>query len=196
MSRVELVAATVAAVMGVVLAGCSAMPSLPDWMTPDFTSSNSSAAMQPLRFESDPPGADVHTAQNQTCQTPCALAVPSESQAVTFTRVGYISQTIQVAAAAPPDHAFWESPPPSLSPNPVQAVLQPIPPPPPPPRKPIRHPPRKTVSSAGTRTRTAAKTTPPQGRQSNPFPDPTPMQQQEAAPSPFPPPPPMAPQQQ
>jgi hypothetical protein len=192
MSRVELVAATVAAVMGVALAGCSAMP---DWMTPSFMSSSSEPAMQPLRFESDPPGADVRTAQGQTCQTPCALGVPSQNQAVTFTKVGYVAQTVQVTTAAPPEHSFWESPPPSLTPNPVQVVLQQIPPPPPHHKREITHRPR-TTSSAVPRTRTAAKNTPPRRGQANPFPDPQPVQQQEAAPSPFPPPPPIAPQQQ
>ena len=193
MSRVGLVVA-VAAVMGVSLAGCSGMP---DWMTPsmpDWMSSKpSEPQMQTLRFESDPPGAEARTAQGQTCFTPCAIAVVSQSQAVTISKPGFIPQTIQVTASAPPDHSFWEStPPPSLVPNPVQVVLQAVPPPP----KPVAKPKPRHVSS---RTRTASRTPPP-GSPSNAFPDPPPAQtsgsgfppppaMQPAGGSPFPPPP-------
>jgi hypothetical protein len=196
MFRVELVIAAAAAAMSISLAGCSGGMSMPDWMTPDWMSSKSSSpSMQPLRFESDPPGADVRTGQGQTCLTPCALGVPSEPQTVTIAKEGYVPQTIQVSVGDPPEHSFWESAqPPGLVPNPVQVVLQPAPPPP---KPAIKHKPRKTVS----RTRTAAKNTPPppdagaapeggppqDGGAANPFPDPPPMQQPGA--SPFPPPP-------
>jgi hypothetical protein len=183
MSRVRLVVAALAAVVGVSLAGCSGMPSMPDW-APDWMSSKPpSAEPQVMRFESDPPGADVRTAQGQTCLTPCSLSVPSESQPVTFTKIGFISQTIQVSAGEPPSHAFWENPPPTLSPNPVQVVLQAVPPPPP--REIRKRKPHGTVS----RTRTAAKTTTPQGASGSPFPDPPAAQPNPAGGSPFPPPP-------
>ncbi len=99
MSRVRLVVAAAAAVVGVALAGCSGMPdwmtpSMPDWLSPQ----PAGPQMQSLRFESDPLGADVRTAQGQTCLTPCALAVPSESQAVTITKIGFIPQTVQISA--------------------------------------------------------------------------------------------------
>lgn len=185
MSRVGLVAAT-AAVMGVALAGCSGgLPSMPDWMTPSMpewmSSTPAAPPVQPLRFDSNPTGADVHTAQGQTCFTPCVLNVPSENQSVTFMKIGFVPQTVQVSVGAPPDHSFWEStPPPTLIPNPVQVVLQAMPPPP----KPVHKPkPRKSVD----RTRTAAKTAPTQSGSANPFPDPPPMQ---PASSPFPTPPP------
>lgn len=192
MSRVGLVVAA-AAVMGISLAGCSAMP---DWMTPsmpDWLSSKPSGPqMQTLRFESDPPGAEARTGQGQTCFTPCAISVASQSQAVTISKDGFIPQTIQVTAGEPPDHSFWESaPPPSLVPNPVQVVLQAVPPPP----RAIRKPkPRQSAS----RTLTAARTSPPASA-GNAFPDPPPAQtgsgfppppaMQPAAGSPFPPPP-------
>jgi hypothetical protein len=182
MSRVGLVAAA-AAVMGIALAGCSGMPdwmpSMPDWMS---SSSSSGPQLQTLRFESDPPGADVRTIQGQTCFTPCALAVPSENQPITITKAGFVAQTIQVAVAPAPAHSFWENPPASLTPNPVQVALQAVAPPP----KPIHRPkPRRTSE----RTRTAAKTTqPPPAETGSPFPAQAPAQQQ-AAPSPFPPPP-------
>jgi hypothetical protein len=179
MSGVKLVVAATAAVMGVALAGCSSMPSMPDW-APDWMSSKPpSAQMQSLRFESDPPGAEVRTTQGQTCLTPCAVAVPSEPQAVTIAKIGFIPQTIQISTGEPPEHSFWENPPPSLVPNPVQVVLQAVPPPPPV----HRRKPHGSVS----RTRTAAKTMPPPhgGAAADPFPPPT----QQPAASPFPPPP-------
>jgi hypothetical protein len=160
-------------------------PSMPDWMS----SKPSQPAVQPLRFESDPPGADVHTSQGQSCMTPCSLAVPSESQAVNFAKNGFVPQTIQVRVGDPPEHSFWESPPPSLVPNPVRVVLQVIPPP-----KPVVKPkPHKSVQGPE-RTRTAAKMTPP-GGSADAFAPAPPMQQPAASPvsSPFPPPPPIQP---
>jgi hypothetical protein len=183
MSRVGLVAAA-AAVMGIALAGCSGMPdwmpSMPDWMS---SSSSSGPQLQTLRFESDPPGADVRTIQGQTCFTPCALAVPSENQPITITKAGFVAQTIQVGVAPPPEHSFWENPPATLTPNPVQVVLQAAAPPP----KPIHRPkPRRTSERTRTAARTAAKTAQPPAEAGGPAPAQPPMQQQ-ATPSPFPP---------
>lgn len=127
MSRVKLRVFISSAVVGLVLAGCSAMP---DWMTPDFISSKPASQTQPLRFESNPPGADVRTTQGQTCLTPCAIPVPAEPQSVTITKIGFVPQTVQVSVGEVPDHSFWEAaPPPTLVPNPVQVVLQPVAPP-------------------------------------------------------------------
>lgn len=120
MSRIELAAAVVA-VVGVSLTGCTSM--LPG---------SSSEQTLALNFESDPPGAEVRTSQLQTCTTPCALTVPPQDQAVAITRNGYVPQTIQVTTGPPPDHSFWQHPPPTLVPNPVHVVLQPVP-------KPVRH---------------------------------------------------------
>lgn len=136
-SRVKLVVGTLIASLA--LAGCSAMP---DW-APDWLSSKPSSQSQPLQFVSDPPGADVRTAQGQTCLTPCAIPVPSEPQTVTITKIGFVPQTVQVTVGDVPDHSFWESaPPPALVPNPVQVTLQPVAPP-----RPMRRPrPRRTVA--------------------------------------------------
>ena len=129
MSRVKLSRAkliVITAAMGIALAGCSSMP---DW-TPSFLSSKPSAELQPLRFESDPPGADVRTTGGQTCLTPCAIPVPAEPQSVTITKIGFVPQTVQVSVGDVPDHSFWEAAPaPALVPNPVQVVLQPVAPP-------------------------------------------------------------------
>jgi PEGA domain len=131
MSRVDLVAAITATIMGFSVAGCaSVMPSMPGWMTPNWMSSNSlkssDVLMQPLRFESEPPGAEVRTLAGQTCKTPCELMVSSETQPVSIAKKGFVSQTVQVNIGDPPKHSFWEHPPPALMPNPVQAVLKPV----------------------------------------------------------------------
>lgn len=176
MSGVRFFVAAAAGAMGIALTGCSSMPDwAPDWMS----SKPPSAQLQPLRFESDPPGADARTTQGQTCLTPCSIAVPSQPQAVTITKVGYIPQTIQLSTGEPPEHSFWESPPPTLVPNPVQVVLQAVPPPP----KPVH---RRRPAGSASRTRTAAKTMAPRPDALAAQPD---APAQPAA-SPFPPPPP------
>jgi hypothetical protein len=127
MPRFEFVAAATATVMAFSLAGCaSVMPSMPGWMTPNWMTSKSSVPPMPLRFESDPPGAEVRTAQGQTCKTPCELMVPSEPQPVSVAKKGFVTQTVQVSNGDPPKHSFWENPPPALMPNPVQAILTPL----------------------------------------------------------------------
>lgn len=125
MSRFEFLAAAAAAIMGVALAGCaSVMPPMPGWMTPNWMPSKSSVLpMQSLRCESDPSGAEVRTAQDQTCNTPCELMVPSDIQPVSISKKGFVSQTVQVSVGDAPRHSFWENPPPTLVPNPVMAVL-------------------------------------------------------------------------
>jgi hypothetical protein len=128
MSRVDLVAAVTVAIMGFSLAGCASVTSsMPGWMTPNWmTSKSSDVLMQSLRFESEPAGAEVRIVGGQTCKTPCELMVSSETQPVSITKKGFVSQTVQVSVGDPPKHSFWEHPPPTLVPSPVQAVLTPI----------------------------------------------------------------------
>jgi hypothetical protein len=140
MSRVRLnVTPVVIALAATTLAGCSGGLSMPDWMS----LKSSPPPAQTLQFESDPPGADVRTAQGMSCQTPCALNIPPESQAVSFTKMGYLPQTVQVSIRIP-EHSMFESPPPDIQPNPVAVVLQPAGPPPklkkPPLKRPRPHP--------------------------------------------------------
>ena len=115
MFRVRVIVAAAAIAMGTALAGCSGSSSLPNWLTfkppPPLP--------QTLQFESRPPGADVHTAQGQTCRTPCSLAVPVANQSVTFALIGYVPQTLQVEVGQSGDFV----------PNPVEVVLQAVPPP-------------------------------------------------------------------
>jgi hypothetical protein len=199
MSRVKLVVAATAAVMGVALGGCSG--AMPEWMS----SQPPGPQVQSLRFESDPPGADVRTAKGETCQTPCSLPVSAENQAVSFAKPGFEPQTVQVIARESADQStfsnmFGGTPPRTLAPNPVQVVMISEPPPPPPKGK--HH---KSVSRARTAARIAPPAAPPTitpkppmaqpasapysppEPASSPFPAPTP---QQPASSPFPPPPP------
>jgi len=106
------------------LAACS---SSPDWMkTPDWMSVDSlkpAPAMDTVRFESEPPGAEAKTSNGQSCRTPCALALPVNSRlTVTFTLNGYLpeSETIEPITVI--------GSPPQLQPNPVTAELSPAPP--------------------------------------------------------------------
>jgi hypothetical protein len=128
MSRFKILGAATAAVMGFALVGCtSVMPTMPSWMTPNGTTSKSSdVLMQSLRVESDPPGAEVRTLGGQTCKTPCELMVSSETQPVSIVKKGFVTQTVQVSVGDPPKHFFWEHPPPTLVPSPVQVVLTPL----------------------------------------------------------------------
>ena len=116
MSRVGL-SVVVAAVVGASLTGCSSA----------LSSNSSPEQLRALKFESDPPGAEIRTTQGQTCTTPCGLPVLSHEQPVTITMNNYVPQTVQVAVGPQPDHSFWENPPPTLVPNPVRVVLQPVP---------------------------------------------------------------------
>ena len=151
MSRVVL-SVVVAAVVGVSLTGCSSA-----------LSSNSSAEqLQALKFESDPPGAEIHTAENQTCKTPCELKVPSREQLVIITKNDYQPQTVQVTLGPQPDHSFWENPPPTLAPNPVHVVLHPV-------SKPVHH--------VGGRKTHTAKAEPAPSAASSPVPPPPPAQE-------------------
>ncbi len=119
------------AAVGLSMAGCSGMPSLPSL-------SLGGPSATTVQFESVPPGAEAKTSTGQTCRTPCAQAIAAEEFTVTFTLNGYQPQTIPVRIAAslePIDPNTGRVPAPRLVPNPVYAELQPVPPPPPPRRR-------------------------------------------------------------
>src|ERR1700719_1274093 len=125
MLRVRLIVTASVVALATALAGCSGSSmSMPDWMS--FHSSPPPPAA--LQFESDPPGADVRTAQGQTCLTPCSLTVPPENQSISFAKNGFLPQTVQVTVRMP-EHGMFDNPPPDIQPNPVAVVLQPAPPP-------------------------------------------------------------------
>jgi len=66
------------------LAACS---STPDWL-------KSAPTLDTVRFESEPPNAEAKVSNGQTCRTPCALALPTETPlTVTYTLTGYLPET-------------------------------------------------------------------------------------------------------
>ena len=106
MSRVIVVVAC-----GFTVAACSAsIPSL------DFLKSSPPTAA--LRFESEPPGAEVK-ASGQTCHTPCELTVQVTELSATFELKGYQPQTISVRSET---SGVLSAP--RFVPNPVHADLQ------------------------------------------------------------------------
>jgi len=109
MSRVIAIVAC-----GLSVAACSAsMPSL------NFLSS--SPPTDAVRFESEPPGAEVKTASGETCRTPCQLSVAVAPEvSATFALNGYQPQTVSL-------RSFSSA---HLAPNPVYVELAAAPPPP------------------------------------------------------------------
>jgi len=114
MSRVIAIAAC-----GFALAACS-------MSMPSFDLFKSAPAMETLRLESEPPGADARTAQGQSCRTPCELAVSAGADlAISFALAGYQPQTVPVRNEAPPG-VTGSGLITRLQPNPVYAELTPI----------------------------------------------------------------------
>lgn len=172
--RVEIMYRVIAIVSGgLALAACS---STPDWMSLDAL--KPAPAMDTVRFESEPPGAEAKTSNGQTCRTPCALALPTGApMAVTFTLNGYQPETENIE---PVSSGIGT---PELRPNPVQVELTPAPPQ----QKPVKKP-------AATKKKAAAKpAAKPKAKTSTArTPAPTsaaPSQQQAPAPWPATPPP-------
>jgi hypothetical protein len=134
----------------------------------------SGPTMETVRFESEPPGADVKVSSGQTCRTPCALALADPGPyAVTFTLNGFQPDTEQVEMGPMGDDTE------KLRPNPVLAALTPTPPPPKPvKKKPVR---RRTIAKPAARP--AAQTRPAPSAAPQPM---APAQQQAPSPSPWP----------
>ena len=108
MSRVIAVVAC-----GFTVTACSAIPSL-DFLKP-------SPPTAALRFESEPPGAEVK-ASGQTCRTPCELTVQVNPEIpATFALKGYQPQTISVRSET---SGVLSTP--RFAPNPVHADLRPV----------------------------------------------------------------------
>ena len=114
---------------GLALAACS---STPDWLSLDAL--KPAPAMDTVRFESTPPGAEAKTSNGQTCRTPCALALPTNAPlAVTFSLNGYQPDSEDIEPISSGVGG------PELRPNPVLVELTPAPPPPKPIKKPVVH---------------------------------------------------------
>ena len=162
-------------IAGLALAGCSGTSSsLPSWLqtTPPPPTTQS------LQFDSQPQGADVRTADGQTCKTPCTLAVPVQTQTVSFAMNGFVPQSVPVQVAPGSDPA-------QLQPNPVLASLQSL-------QKPVTKPkPHKPKVAGKPRVSPTPSIAAPEpasaAPQDNVFPPPPPMQPQQD--NSFPPPP-------
>jgi hypothetical protein len=106
MSRVIAVVAC-----GLTLAACSSMPSL------NFLSS--SPPTDAVRFESEPPGAEIKTSSGQSCRTPCELTVAVAPEvSATYALNGYQSQTVSLRSDG--GGTFSSA---HLAPNPVYVEL-------------------------------------------------------------------------
>jgi hypothetical protein len=128
------------------LAACS---SSPDWMSLDGL--KPAPAMDTVRFESEPPNAEVKASGGQTCRTPCALALPvSGPTTVTFTLAGYQPETETLE----PITAIGS--PTNLRPNPVTVELTPAPPA----AKPTKRPAAKKTAPAAKKTSAAKPAAP------------------------------------
>ena len=142
---------------GLTLAACS---STPDWMNLDAL--KPAPAMDTVRFESEPPGAEAKTSNGQSCRTPCALALPSNTPiVVTFSLNGYQPDTENLEPISN-SNGF-----PELRPNPMQAELTPAAPAPKPPVK------KKTSAKPAAKPKSKTSGTPaapPQAQQQAPAP--------------------------
>ncbi len=142
--------------------------------------------LETVRFESQPPGAQAATSVGQTCQTPCALALPGDKPFdVTFTLAGFQPAVEKVQLLPLGDGTS------KLRPNPVLAELTPLAPPP---KK------KRAIHRRVTHRKPAAKPVPkaahkPAPKPATPAPaaPPPPQPQTQQSPSPWPaaPPPPM-----
>jgi hypothetical protein len=140
---------------GLAVAACS---STSDWMG----AFKPAPLLDTVRFESTPPGADVKTSNGQTCRTPCALALPTESPlTATFTLNGYLPDTETLDPIANTGSAA------ALQPNPVLVELEPSPPPAKPVRPTKKPAPKKKVSAAP-----PAAAAPAQSQAASPWPAP------------------------
>jgi len=130
-------------------------------------------AMDTVRFESEPPGAEAKTSSGQTCRTPCALALPVNAPiTVTFALNGFQPDTERIEPISS-GTGF-----PELRPNPVQVELTPAPVPP----KPAKKPPvakKKTTDNPAARPKPKTATAPAPAPMTA-----APAQQQQAAPWP------------
>jgi len=161
---------------GLALAACS---STPDWLNLDAL--KPAPALDTVRFESQPPGAEAKTSNGQTCRTPCALALPTGApMTVTFTLNGYQPDSEDIE----PVSTGLGSP--EMRPNPVQVELTPAPPQ----TKPVKKPaaakkkaaakpaakPKAKTSTARTPAPTAAAPAPAQQQAPAPWPATPPKQ--------------------
>ena len=86
-----------------------------------FDSAPVMPAVATIELDSEPQGVEAKTSLGPTCQTPCALEVPATGAfSVTFTREGYVAQTVPVQIQPGQEAASVK-----FTPNPVFAQLGP-----------------------------------------------------------------------
>jgi hypothetical protein len=87
---------------------------------PSLNFLSSSPPTEALRFESEPPGAEVKTSSGQTCRTPCELTVQVAPElSASFALNGYQPQTVSLRTE--PGSGFSSA---RLAPNPVYVELR------------------------------------------------------------------------
>src|SRR3974390_1713955 len=98
-------------IFALTLGGCSGA-AVPAWL-------HIKPPKESLKFESEPSGAQVHTADGQACRTPSLLSLPLPAQSADFSLEGYVPQTVPVqvhqSTVRRDDNSF---PPPTFEPNP------------------------------------------------------------------------------
>lgn len=157
------------------LAACS---SSSDWLNLDAL--KPAPAMDTVRFESDPPGAEAKTSNGQTCTTPCALALPAAGPlTVTFTLAGYQPETQSLGVVSNTGST------PTLQPNPVSAELTAAAPPPKA-KKPVRKRVKTSAKPAPKHPAAAAAPAEPAAAAPAPAPAAAPTAPAQQAPSPWP----------
>ncbi|HWM48978.1 MAG TPA: hypothetical protein VNR11_18915 [Xanthobacteraceae bacterium] len=129
------------------LSACSSL----NWSTPSFDLGSFGGGRQTVnvRVESEPQGAEAKGPTGNGCRTPCTLAVPANSTTtVSFTLQGFQPQAVPVTVNVMRE--TWDNAESgaageqvAIDPNPVVAILEPVPPPPPPRR---RAPPKRTAA--------------------------------------------------
>jgi hypothetical protein len=107
--------------VALLLCGCSGWPRGAGFRL--FGGAPAVPATASIELDSDPQGAEAKTSVGASCQTPCALEVPTGGAfAVTFTREGFTAQTVPVQVQPGQEAASVK-----FSPNPVFAQLGPAP---------------------------------------------------------------------
>jgi hypothetical protein len=107
--------------VALLLCGCSGWPRGAGFGL--FGGTPAVPATASIELDSDPQGAEAKTSVGASCQTPCALEVPTGGAfAVTFTREGFTAQTVPVQVQPGQEAASVK-----FSPNPVFAQLGPVP---------------------------------------------------------------------
>lgn len=158
---------------GLTLAACSTS----GWLSLDAFKPK--PAMETVRFESVPPGAEVRLPNGQSCMTPCAYPLEANgSYAITYSLTGYQPASETIAPMPMGDGTT------QLRPNPVTVELAPIAPPKPKKKTPRRHtvkkktvkPPPKPSQPAATPNPAPAAMAPPPQQAPSPWPPAQPPQ--------------------